>query len=238
MKLPNRMITAVIGFVMMLFLGVFYAWSLFRLQLVILFPDWTSANCSLTFTLFIMFFCTAGFLGGKLSGWLGKRYALWIGASCILAGGMLFSCVGSMPSYSALLVVYISYGLICGIGAGIGYNVIISGVGVLFPKNGGAVSGVLLTGFGFGSLFLGVIIEKTSALFGLFPVFRVTIILITLILFLGALCFPEKLPPSLSGAEDLAARGSSPLQMLKTSAFWLYLFWGCLLYTSDAADEL
>ncbi|MGN0968948.1 MAG: MFS transporter [Oscillospiraceae bacterium] len=232
MKSPNRILTAVVGFVMMLFIGVFYAWSLFRLQLVETFPDWTSADCSLTFTLFIMFFCTAGFLGGKLSGWLGQRYALWIGAALILTGGMLFSSVGSMSSRGALLVVYLSYGLICGIGAGIGYNVIISGVGALFPKNSGAVSGVLLTGFGFGSLFLGIMIEKATARFGLFPVFRVTTLLIALIVFLGAFRFPVKLRPALPGTSTPSAAGSTPLQMLRTSAFWLYLFWAIFMSSS------
>lgn len=229
MKSSNRIVTAVTGFIMMLFIGVFYAWSLFRLQLVEIFPDWTSADCSLTFTLFVMFFCTAGFLGGKLSGWLGKRYALWIGAALILCGGMLFSCVGGMTSRTALLTVYLSYGLICGVGAGIGYNIIISGVGVLFPKNGGAVSGILLTGFGFGSLFLGVIIEQATARFGLFPVFRVTVVLIVLIMFLGSFRFPGKTTPVLVGTGSPVTQGMTPMQMLKTPAFWLYLFWGIFM---------
>lgn len=228
MNSSSRMITAVIGFFMMLFIGVFYAWSLFRLQLVELFPDWTSADCSLTFTIFIMCFCTAGFLGGKLTGWLGRRYALWIGAALILIGGMLFTCIGSMPSRSALLIVYLSYGLICGVGAGIGYNVIISGVGGLFPKSAGTASGIMLTGFGFGSLFLGVIMEKAAAHFGLFPVFRVTVILIVLILALGALRFPAGAAvPKAAGAA--CSDGVAPLQMLKTPVFWLFLFWAVFM---------
>lgn len=226
MNSKKPVFVAVIGFIMMLFIGVFYAWSLFRIQLVEIFTDWTSAQCSLNFTIFVMCFCCAGFLGGKLSGKIGRRYTLGIGALLVLAGGFLFTTIGNLPSQRAILVVYVAYGLLCGVGSGIAYNVIISGVGLLFSKNAGMISGILLTGFGFGSLLLGIVVEKLIASFPFFTVFRVMTIVIVAIMALGAFSFPRR--PVVSSAVGSSLhndRSLTPAQVLRSPAFWLYMFW-------------
>ena len=229
--LSRRFVAAIAGFFMMLFVGIFYAWSLFRLRLIVVFPTWTAADCSLTFTIFIMCFCAAGILGGKFSALWGRRKTLYISAALILAGGLLFTSIQTMNASSALLVTYLSYGVLCGVGAGIAYNVIISGVSLLFPKRAGLASGILLTGFGFGSLFLGIVMEEISDAIGFFPTFRWSAILIAALLFGGSFTFRAKEAP-LAQQSSLEEDGLPPSQVLKTPKFWLYLFW--VIFMSSA----
>ena len=162
MKIFSRYFTAGISFIVMFSVGVFYAWSLFRLELLTFFPTWSASETAMNFTIYITFFCSGGLLGGKLATYWGRRMTLRISALLILLGGVLFSSIQSFQASAALLMVYLSYGIIFGVGSGIAYNVIISGVGELFPQNSGLVSGILLTGFGFGSLFLGSLIDKAA----------------------------------------------------------------------------
>lgn len=243
MTLDNRFFKVIIGFVMMLFTGIFYAWSLFRLELAPYFQSWSAANVSLNFTVFITCFCSGGIIGGKLISLLGKRKTMYISTSLILIGALLFSFIKPMAPFTALLTVYLSYGGLCGVGAGIAYNIIISSFSTLFPEKSGLVSGILLTGFGFGSLFLGIIIQALSAKLGFFLTFRIFAFLIAAVLLFGTTFLSEDNPAaSNSSAESTSKDDYSRAEMLRTPVFWFYMFWvifmssGGLLVINNAAN--
>ncbi len=221
----------VLGFFIMLFSGVFYAWSLFwqeQLRFQDLFSTWTKTQTTLTFSFFIIAFCLGCLFGGKLIAKFGQPRVARIGAVFMLAGSLLSLAVPHAGSSTAALwLLYLSYSILCGLGVGMVYNAVISGVPSLFPKIAGLVSGALLTGFGLGSLVMGKIVVKLAGATGFFPAFFIGILLVCLASFFGApLLKSAQAKPAADGAP--AADGSrdyTTAQMLKTPIFWLFFLW-------------
>ena len=225
MNTKNRNIASfVLGFCIMLFSGVFYAWSLFRVELAERFPEWSASAASLNFSLFIILFCLGGLLGGRLTAKLGQPKVARVGALFMLAGGLLFLTLGRLSAGPALWMMYLSYGGLCGLGVGMVYNANISAVGSLFPNAGGLVSGALLTGFGLGSLLMGAVVMKLAESIGFFPAFLCGVILVSAVSFLGA----PLLTPAERISSGAAVAGGNDLttgEMLKTPVFWLFFLW-------------
>ena len=152
--------------VMLLFLGFLYAWSMFRVELAKAFPSFTAAQLSLNFTIVTVGFCLGGFVGGKISQRWSQRVTARISALLILTGLFCCSFMQHLPPEGALILLYVCYGALGGLGVGIGYNACISGTSPWFPGSLGLVSGIQLMGFGFGSLLLGLAIEALSLRIG------------------------------------------------------------------------
>ncbi len=212
-----------VGFLIMLFSGVFYAWSLFRVELAAMFPAWSASAASMNFSLFIITFCLGGLMGGRLTAQLGQPKVARLGSLLILAGGLLFMLLPRLGDTAALWMMYLTYGGLCGLGVGMVYNADISAVGSLFPKAGGLVSGALLTGFGLGSLIMGAVVMKLADGIGFFPAFLCGVVLVALVSFFGA---PLLTPAASAGAAAVAgANDHTTGQMLKTPVFWLFFLW-------------
>ena len=244
MNTKNRNIASfILGFCIMLFAGVFYAWSLFRVELQGRFPEWSASAASLNLSFFIITFCLGGLLGGRLTAKLGQPKVARLGALLMLAGGLLFLTLSRVGASAALILLYLSYGGLCGLGVGMVYNADISAVSSLFPKTGGLVSGALLTGFGLGSLIMGAIVMKLAEGIGFFPAFFCSVLLVAAVSFFGApLLTPaerkaEAGAPAASGGRELTSG-----EMLKTPVFWLFFLWvifmtsGGLMVINSAAS--
>jgi OFA family oxalate/formate antiporter-like MFS transporter len=127
-------------------LGGIYAWSVFRLPLAKQF-HWSNPQVTLTFTICILVMGFAAFSGGL---WLlraGPRVVA-------LTGGFLYGLGVFLASFSAdrLWWLYLSYGLISGIGLGFGYIVPVAVLVKWFPDRRGLITGVAVGGFGLGAL--------------------------------------------------------------------------------------
>ena len=156
MKEKNPVPILICGTVMLLFLGLIYAWSIFRIPLSAMFPDWSKTQISMTFTISITFFCVGGFLSGRLLSILKARTVVWVSAALILIGfGLISFLLNSASSSGSLVVMYVCYGVLGGGGVGFSYNAILSTVNRWFPGRVGMASGILLMGFGVGGLVLG-----------------------------------------------------------------------------------
>jgi len=244
------------GTVMLLFLGLIYGWSIFRAPLTEVFPDWTPTRISLTFTLSIVFYCTGGFISGKLTAKIAHRTVIRISALMILIGFVLITALlePQEPDRS-LYLLYIFYGVFGGCGVGLSYNSIVGAVVRWFPGRAGMASGVLLLGFGVGGLALGSVVNALSGVIGIINVFAVLGAMMAAILF--ALSFVIRIPAAGEpGGAGLAPEGaktpegqSSPAKrdytltaMLKTPVFWVLALWitasstGGLLVINSAAN--
>lgn len=232
----------ILGFAIMLFSGVFYAWSLFRVELQAQFPEWTASATSLNLTVFIITFCLGGLLGGRLTAKLGQPKVARIGSIIVLAGGLLFLTLGTLGAGAALWMMYLSYGGLCGLGVGMVYNANISAVGSLFPKAGGLVSGALLTGFGLGSLIMGAVVMKLAGVIGFYPAFLCSVVLVAAVSFFGAPLLTPAEKAENGSAAVASAHELTTGQMLKTPVFWLFFLWvvfmtsGGLMVINSAAS--
>src|SRR6266852_2199282 len=142
----NRWIIAAAGVLMQVALGAVYAWSVFRAPLVRQF-GWSISEVTLTFTISIFVLGISAFLGGLCLNRMGPRVVA-------ITGGILYGLGVFLASFSAnkLWWLYLSYGLIGGIGLGFSYIVPVAVLVKWFPDRRGLITGIAVGGFGAGAL--------------------------------------------------------------------------------------
>jgi OFA family oxalate/formate antiporter-like MFS transporter len=145
MHARNRWGIALAGVLMQLALGAVYAWSVFRIPLAKQF-GWTISEVTLTFTISIFVLGFAAFFGGL---WLNKKGPRVVA----MTGGFLYGTGVFLASYShSLTWLYLTYGLIGGVGLGFGYIVPVAVLVKWFPDKRGLITGIAVGGFGAGAL--------------------------------------------------------------------------------------
>src|ERR1700716_805917 len=146
MRTHNRWIIAAAGGLMQVALGAVYAWSVFRAPLVNQF-GWSISDVTLTFTVSIFVLGISAFLGGL---WLNRRGPRVVA----ITGGILYGLGVFLASFSAnkLWWLYLSFGLIGGIGLGLSYIVPVAVLVKWFPDRRGLITGIAVGGFGAGAL--------------------------------------------------------------------------------------
>ncbi|MGD0841044.1 MAG: OFA family MFS transporter [Candidatus Acidiferrales bacterium] len=146
MQTNNRVVIAIAGIFLQLALGAVYAWSVFRIPLSKQF-GWSIPQVTLTFTIAIFVLGFAAFFGGL---WMNRKGPRVVA----LTGAFLYGSGVFLAGFSAnkLWWLYLSYGLIGGIGLGFGYIVPVAVLLKWFPDRRGLITGVAVGGFGAGAL--------------------------------------------------------------------------------------
>ncbi len=233
MKKMNRWTYAVIGVVTLLFAGLIYAWSVMSKSIAASRPDWTATQVSLTFTIVMALFCTGGLIAGLLSKKINPKLYIIASGVFFAAGFFIASLTGDSPA-----LLYIGFGVICGLGAGFAYNTVLSTMSQWFPDKQGLISGILLMGFGLSSFIIGKVYAAVTPSDGsdqwkmTFRILGIVVLVVMLI------CFNFFVKPS----EDYKVPGAAakkvvkesalditPTQMVKKPTFWLYYIWAILL---------
>ncbi len=225
-KLSLRWSYMIIGTVAMLFAGILYAWSILKSPLAQEF-GWGTSELALNFTLAMTFFCLGGLLGAQLSKRLGHRIALILAGVLSASGFALTAVLKNVPVF----VLYVTYGILAGIGIGIAYNVVIATVSSWFPDKKGLCSGCLMMGFGASALVLG---NAADAMFKSTLGWRMTYVLlgVSLLVVLSLAGILLKRPsadvvfPSLNPSKTTEKGKAKPQdftskQMLARPSFWL-----------------
>lgn len=220
-----RWLILIVGVFTMLFAGIIYAWSILKVP----FAEslgFESDSLALNFTFTMCFFC----LGGLVSSWLVKKIGtlLSIAISGLLAGGgfILTSFIGE----GQVLLLYLTYALMAGLGIGMAYILIISTVNAWFPDRKGLSSGALMMGFGASSLVLGNIASMLfESTLGWQKTFIILGLASGLVIALSALIIkkpgenvvlPEAKKKAGRKSEDFEIRDYKPAEMLRRFTFW------------------
>ncbi len=148
MNTVNRWSIALAGVFLQLALGSVYAWSVFRVPLSKQF-GWSISEVTLTFTISIFVLGIAAFFGGL---WLNRQGPRIVAVT----GGALYGLGVFLASFSAhkLWWLYVSYGLIGGVGVGFAYIVPVAVLLKWFPDRRGLITGIAVGGFGAGALIV------------------------------------------------------------------------------------
>src|SRR5919107_3713766 len=177
----NRVIIAIAGVVMQVALGAVYAWSVFREALTQQYGASVSA-VNTTFSIAILSLGFAAFFGGLWMGRSGPRIVAL--TSGVLYGAGIFLASFAEPN---LWILYLTYGLMAGIGIGLGYIVPIATLVKWFPDKRGFITGIAVAGFGAGALVTAPIAKQLVQGVGLFPTFAILGILYLVMVVGGAL---------------------------------------------------
>lgn len=153
-NVPNRWLIAVMGTLLQVALGTVYAWSFFQ-QPIMAANNWTNSQAAWAFSLAIFFLGLAAAWGGINLPKFGSR-------KLAMSGGILFSLGYFIAAYAlsikSLPLLYIGYGVIGGMGLGLGYVTPVATVAKWFPDKKGFITGMVVMGFGFGALIMAKIL--------------------------------------------------------------------------------
>jgi MFS transporter, OFA family, oxalate/formate antiporter len=214
-----RWMQLLLGFIVMMTISSpQYVWTLFV-------PSFQRTTGSIlsqvqwTITILIVLQTWLSPLQGYLVDKLGPKVLIGLGAVMSGAGWIASAYI------SNLMGLYLTYGLLCGVGTGIVYIGIIGLMVRWFPERRGFATGVVAAGYGFGAILTTFPIDdmlKASGYQRTLIVFGAIFAVVGLI---GALMLraPREgeitARPVLSGA--VGTRSYSPGEMLKTPVFWL-----------------
>ncbi|PYK02610.1 MAG: MFS transporter, partial [Verrucomicrobia bacterium] len=163
----NRWLIAAAGVVMQLALGAVYAWSVFRIPLTKNY-GWTVSQVTLAFELAILMLGFASFAGGLWMKRSGPRRLAAIGGLCYGLGLVLAGQVGGH-----LGLLYLSYGVLGGIGLGFSYIVPVATLIKWFPDKRGMITGIAVAGFGAGALITAPVAQHLISRVGVSQTFTI-----------------------------------------------------------------
>ena len=164
--IPNRWLIAVAGVLMQLSLGAIYAWSVFRIPLTKTY-GWTIPEVTYVFEVTIFIVGFAAFCGGLWMRRSGPRPVAFTAAVLYGTGTILAGFATTLP------MMFLSYGLIAGVGLGFGYIVPIATLVKWFPDKRGLITGLAVAGFGAGSLVTAPVANSLIASDGVGRTFQI-----------------------------------------------------------------
>ncbi|GAC1423028.1 MAG: OFA family MFS transporter [Ktedonobacteraceae bacterium] len=156
---PNRWVIASAAFIVQLALGSVYAWSVFLKPVTALYNNTTVTHitkaqqgaANLTFSIVLLALGITAAFGGYFQSRFGPR-------TVATAGGILYGLgiilAGLTTPAHNLFLLYLTFGILGGIGVGLAYIVPLAMLIRWFPDRRGFITGLAVAGFGLGALLI------------------------------------------------------------------------------------
>lgn len=157
--MKKRWLVGIAGMLVMMTLGTIYSWSLFTQPLIASF-GWSNTETTWTFALSIFFLGLGALAGGRWQDRVGPRRVALAGVVMWGIGNIL---AGIGTSYLGAWWMYATYGVIGGFGVGMGYIAPVAVVTKWFPDRRGLGSGMVVMGFGLGTVVYNLIVKSVSS---------------------------------------------------------------------------
>jgi OFA family oxalate/formate antiporter-like MFS transporter len=153
-KVTNRWLLAVMGTVLQVCLGTVYAWSFFQKPIMAAY-GWNNSQVMWIFSLSICFL-------GLAAAWGGINLAKFSPTKLAMSGGVLYGAGFILSAWAmhlkSLPLFYLTFGVIGGIGLGLGYMTPVATAAKWFPDKKGFITGMVVMGFGLGALVMSKVI--------------------------------------------------------------------------------
>lgn len=204
-------------------IGSVYAWSVLTRPIMEA-MGFSLQQVTWNFSLAILFLGTsAGFLGTYVER-MGPRKSGLI-AAAFFGTGMLGTAY-ALTQHS-LMLMYLFYGVIGGIGLGTGYITPVSTLVKWFPNNRGLATGLAIMGFGFASLVAGPLMQLLIAEYGLIQNFIILGCVYILVMVCSALYLePPQMPEiTVKGTYKIQADVNQPKQYTVSEAMKTWQFY-------------
>ena len=205
--------------------------------------DWKLTTLGWIFSLAIVFLGLSAAFAGKWLEKVGPRLTMFVAAVCF-GGGFLVAALGVY--LHAIWLLYLGYGVIGGIGLGLGYVSPVSTLIKWFPDRRGMATGMAIMGFGGGAMIgapLAVMLMdyfKSATSVGVMQAFIVMGCVYFISMSIGALSIrippndwqPEGWTPAVQSNKMISDKHVHIDQALKTPQFYLLWLVLCLNVTA------
>jgi len=155
----NRWAIAAAGTIAMICLGTVYSWSVYTQPLIAAF-GWSNSTTTWAFALAIFFLGVGAIIGGRWQDRSGPRAVAVTGVVLWGLGNVL---AGLGTAHFGAWWLYLTYGVVGGLGLGLGYITPVAAVTKWFPDKRGLGSGMVVMGFGLGAFFFSNIMKSVPS---------------------------------------------------------------------------
>jgi MFS family permease len=242
----NRWLVPPAALAIHLCIGEAYAFSVFKLPLTQLVgigkpgaDDWTQPDVAWVFSIAIVFLGLSAAVFGTWLERVGPRKAMFASAACF-GGGFLVSAIGVW--WHQIWLLYLGYGVLGGIGLGLGYISPVSTLIKWFPDRPGMATGMAIMGFGGGAMIGSPLSHflmehyRTPHSTGVAETFVTLGVVYFAFMMFGVLTVrlppPEWTPPGVVRRAAPPGASVTPNAAIRTPAFWF--LWAVLLLNVTA----
>lgn len=227
----NRWISVIASIFIQMCLGTAYIWGVFQSYLIIskATPDalfnWPATHGTLAYALLLLLLTVGSTLGGKLLEKFNHPRPVIILGGLVLGIGFFLAM---FTTEATPWLLWLSYGILGGIGMGLAYTTTIATCQKWFPDKRGMVTGIIVSALGFGGLVFTGIAETLIKQYTVLTTFAIFSVLFVIVTVVGSLFInnpPEGYKPANwtppSASSTMNTHQFKPSEVLRTPQFYL-----------------